>query len=110
MHLIRDLNTKFDVAQKVAATIGNFDGVHLGHQSILKKVLNKSRELKVPSMLIAFEPAAEEYFLGDKAPARLTNFREKFRFIRDFGIDWFVCLRFNQKLASMPAELFIENI
>ena len=110
MNLVRNINVKLNFAQGVVATIGNFDGVHLGHQSILNKVLSKSKSLNLPSMLVAFEPSAKEYFLGDKAPARLTNFREKFSITKKIGIDWFVCLRFNKKLASMPAEYFIEKI
>ena len=98
------------LADGVVATIGNFDGVHLGHQSVLKKITNQSAKTKLHSMVIAFEPSAKEFFLKDKAPARLTNFSEKFSLIDKLGIDYFVCLRFNHALASMPAEEFIEKI
>ena len=110
MQLIRGLNTKVPDAQGVVATIGNFDGVHLGHQAILKKLLHKSQELKLPSMVIAFEPSANEFFLGKNAPARLTNFREKFCLLEDIGIDRFVYLSFNFALAGMHAEAFVEDI
>ncbi len=110
MKLIRDIHRKPDVAHNVVATIGNFDGVHLGHQAVLEKILDKSKSLNLPSMLIAFEPSAKEFFLRDNAPARLTNFRDKFTIIKDLGIDQFVCLRFNQNLANIAAEDFIKDI
>ncbi len=110
MHLFRDINSKINIPNEVVATIGNFDGVHLGHQSILNRIIDKSKSLQLPSMLIAFEPSAKEFFLGDKAPPRLTNFREKFTIVREIGIDWFVCLRFNNSLSSMPAENFIKDV
>jgi riboflavin kinase/FMN adenylyltransferase len=92
------------------ATIGNFDGVHLGHQSVLNKITSHSAKSKLPSMVIAFEPSAKEFFLKNNAPARLNSFREKFSLIKKLGIDYFVCLRFNYALANMPAEEFIEKI
>lgn len=110
MQLIRGLPSKTPEAQRVVATIGNFDGVHLGHQAVLRKLLSKSSELNLPSMLITFEPSTKEFFLADKAPARLTNFREKFVLIKDMGIDQLVCLQFNQPFADISAEFFIEKI
>lgn len=110
MQLVRDLHPKMQNAKRVIATIGNFDGVHLGHQAVLRKLLNKSNELKLPAMLITFEPSVKELFLKDKAPPRLTNFREKFCLIEDMGIGQFVCLRFNQAFASISAESFVEEI
>ena len=110
MQLIRGFDTQAYDTQGVVATIGNFDGVHLGHQAILKKLLNKSKVLKLPSMLIAFEPSAREYFHKNKAPARLTNFREKYSLIKNIGVDYFVCLPFNQALANMSAESFVEKV
>ncbi len=92
------------------ATIGNFDGVHRGHQTVLKKLLSRSQALGLPSMVIAFEPSAKEFFLGSQAPARLTNFREKFNLLQDFGIDRFVCLSFNRTLANMPPETFVRDV
>lgn len=110
MQLIRGFDTQAYDTQGVVATIGNFDGVHLGHQAILKKLLKKSKALKLPSMLIAFEPSAREYFHKNKAPARLTNFREKYSLIKNIGVDYFVCLPFNQALANMSAESFVEKV
>lgn len=110
MQLIRGFNTKFSNNPGIVATIGNFDGVHLGHQAIFKKLLQKSSSLGLASTVIAFEPTAKEFFSKDNAPPRLTRFREKFSLINDLGIDQFVCLPFNSALANMPAESFIENV
>ncbi len=109
MQLIRTLQSYTD-PQDVVATIGNFDGVHLGHQMVLKKIIQKGRELKLPTMVIAFEPSAKEFFLKENAPARLTNFREKFSLIHELGIDKFVCLKFDSALANTPAQKFIESL
>ena len=110
MQLTRYLSTGTGRPAAYVATIGNFDGVHRGHQTVLKKLLSRSQALGLPSMVIAFEPSAREFFLGSKAPARLTSFREKFNLLQDFGIGRFVCLSFNRTLASMPPEAFVRDV
>ncbi len=110
MQLIRHLSNYKKDARGCIATIGNFDGVHLGHQKVINKLIHESKTLGLPSMVIAFEPSAKEFFLKENAPPRLTNFREKFSLIRELGIDKFVCLKFNRELASMSAEDFIKKI
>ncbi len=110
MQLIRTIHNHKSDSSGAVATIGNFDGVHLGHQVVINKITQQSKELNLPSMVIAFEPSAKEFFFGQDAPARLTNFREKFSLIDKFGIDQFICLNFNYELSSMPAETFIKKI
>lgn len=110
MQLIRTIHSHKYSALKSVATIGNFDGVHLGHQVVINKINQKSKELNLPSTVIAFEPSANEFFLKDKAPPRLTTFREKFSLLDGFNINQLVCLKFNRDLANMPAETFIKNI
>jgi riboflavin kinase/FMN adenylyltransferase len=110
MQLIRTIHNHKSNDIRSVATIGNFDGVHLGHQVVINKINQQSKALKLPSMVIAFEPSAKEFFQKNKAPARLTSFREKFSLIKNFSIDQLVCLKFNHSLASMPAESFIRNI
>ena len=110
MQLIRGLQSLTEQAHGCVATIGKFDGIHCGHQQILDAVIAKATAMNVPSVVILFEPDPQEYFLGDKAPARLTRFREKWAELEQLGIDKVLCLRFNLKLAQMPAEDFVNDI
>ncbi|MDE0410859.1 MAG: bifunctional riboflavin kinase/FAD synthetase [Gammaproteobacteria bacterium] len=110
MQLIRGFKNRRDLAGGSVATIGNFDGVHKGHQAILEKLQARSSQLGLPSMVVTFEPSANELFLGNQAPPRLTNLREKFRLIENMGINFFVCLTFDQTLASVQPEAFVQDI
>ncbi|OUR64286.1 riboflavin biosynthesis protein RibF [Methylophaga sp. 42_25_T18] len=92
------------------ATIGNFDGVHLGHQSVLNQLAMKGDALGLAPVVITFEPQANEFFAPDKAPARLSRFREKVEALRCYSIQQLCVLRFNQKLARMTAEDFIQRL
>ncbi len=92
------------------ATIGSFDGVHLGHQAILQQVTDKARQLGLPSLAMIFEPQPHEYFAGDKAPARLMRLREKLQTLFAAGIDRVLCLQFNAKFSHMSAQDFIDQI
>ncbi len=87
MELIRGLHNLADRHRACALTIGNFDGVHLGHQAILKMLVEKARELDVDACLMSFEPLPQEYFVPENAPARLTRLREKWCALEPTGID-----------------------
>ena len=89
-------------------TIGNFDGVHRGHQAILQQAREKSDQLGVPTMLICFEPQPKEFFDAFNAPARLTRFREKVTLLAKYGVDYVLCFKFNDETRSMTVEGFIE--
>lgn len=92
------------------ATIGSFDGVHLGHQAILRQLLAVARQHQLPSVVIIFEPQPHEFFSGDKAPARLMRLREKVQALLAAGVERVFCLQFNEQLRSLAAEEFIEKI
>jgi riboflavin kinase/FMN adenylyltransferase len=92
------------------ATIGNFDGVHLGHQAVLRHLLQKGRELALPATVVTFEPQPREFFQPDGAPARLTRLREKLQAMQEVGIERVVVLEFNKRLAAMSAEQFVEEL
>lgn len=91
------------------ATIGNFDGVHLGHQAVFEALGERAREHGLPSLVITFEPHPLEYFRPAEAPPRLMRVREKLEFIERAGIDRVLLLRFDQDLALMSAEDFITE-
>lgn len=110
MELIRGLHNLRDKHRGCVATIGNFDGVHRGHQKVLQQVLQKAAQLQLPSAVIIFEPQPREYFAGTEAPPRLSRFDEKVRLLRAQGIDRVVCLTFNARLRSMSAQLFVEDL
>ena len=110
MELIRGLQNIRPKHHGCVATIGNFDGVHLGHQSVLGQLAEKAEELGLPTALITFEPQPMEYFIPDKVPARLTRFREKILALQRYSVDRVCCLSFNEKLAKLSAEAFIEEI
>lgn len=110
MQLIRDLVRPGSGQRGSVATIGGFDGVHRGHQALLRALQHKGRELGLPTMVISFEPSPREYFLGKAAPARLQRFREKFATLQSLGMDRFVCLRFDDWLRSLTAAQFVERL
>ncbi len=92
------------------ATIGNFDGVHLGHQAVFAALRARARELGLPSLVITFEPQPLEYFQPEAAPPRLTRAREKLHLIREAGIERVLLLRFDQDLAMQPAPEFVRQL
>src|SRR5690606_29389463 len=98
MKLIRGLHNLEPPARGCVATIGNFDGVHLGHRVILEQVKAEAARRNLPSVVMVFEPQPREYFQGEAAPARLMRFREKLLALRETGIDYVVCLQFNRRL------------
>ena len=91
-------------------TIGNFDGVHLGHRALLAELTAKARELALPATVLTFEPHPRELFAPDQAPARLASLRDKIELLADCGVDRVHVCRFNRKLAALSAEQFVERI
>ncbi|HKK55756.1 bifunctional riboflavin kinase/FAD synthetase [Marinobacter sp.] len=118
MRLIRSLTNlkhfsqqpQASLANGCVATIGNFDGVHLGHQAIIDQVRERARALGVPSVVMVFEPQPREFFQGDDAPPRLMSFRQKFETLLNSGIDIVLCLRFDEKFRSYSGMGFIEDV
>ncbi len=108
MQIIRGLINLKPEHRGSVVTIGNFDGVHRGHQTILAQVQEKARTLGVPSLLICFEPQPREYFDVYSAPARLTRFREKVVLLTELGIDLVLCFKFDETTRSMSAQRFVE--
>ncbi len=94
----------------VALTIGNFDGVHLGHGAMLVRLTEAARGLGVPSCVMTFEPHPREFFAPDQAPTRLTSLREKLELLERAGIERVQICRFNFDFAKTTAEDFIDRI
>ena len=110
MQVIRGLHNLRAEHRGCVATIGNFDGVHLGHQAVFGHLKAKADALGLPSTVITFEPQPLEYFAPERAPARLTRMREKLQAVKESGIDRVVLLEFGPKLASMPAARFVREL
>jgi len=110
MELIRGLHNLRARHKGCVVTIGAFDGVHQGHQAVLAHLLDKSRELNLPSVVVVFEPLPREYFAPEKAPARLMSFREKIRAFEKIGVDRVLRIRFDESIRTMGAQQFIEKV
>jgi riboflavin kinase / FMN adenylyltransferase len=93
-----------------AVTIGNFDGLHLGHQAMLTRLLDVARARDLPSCVLSFEPHPREFFAPAQAPARLSSLREKAEMLRGRGIDRLHVFRFNRAFSSLSADQFIEQV
>jgi len=89
-------------------TIGNFDGVHLGHQEILKKLVSKSKKMGLPSLVVSFSVTPETFFGRPKA--RLSSFRDKHLFLESMGVDKHLLIRFNKAFSELSASSFINQI
>ncbi len=120
MYLIRGLHN-LDFFKKshpklvLHGTIGNFDGMHKGHQAILSKIKDKSNKTNGHSMVFFTEPHASEYFAAknsplNEAPPRICPWRKKFELLNDYDIDFAFFLKFNNSLRKMTPEIFISDV
>ncbi|WP_299584230.1 bifunctional riboflavin kinase/FAD synthetase [uncultured Microbulbifer sp.] len=108
--LIRGLHNLRPRHRGCVATIGSFDGVHLGHQAIIAQLQQRALEQSLPSVAIIFEPQPHEFFSAEKAPARLMRFKEKVLALFNAGVERVLCLQFNETLRGLSAEAFIQRI
>ena len=103
------------LAPQCALTIGNFDGVHRGHQAMLALLKNEAQHRSVPSCVMTFEPHPRDYFAAvarkpELAPARIATLRDKLTELARCGIDQCVVLPFNARLAAQQAQAFMEDV
>lgn len=110
MRLIRGFHNLRPDHRGSALTIGNFDGLHRGHQAVLAHLRQRANERGLVTTVMTFEPTAQEYFSPQSAPARLQRFREKLVQLRGLDVDQMLCLHFNRELADMSASGFVERI
>ena len=90
-------------------SIGNFDGIHIGHQAIVKRVVQKAHSKNIPSVITTFEPHPHEFFTPESTD-RIMGLREKYLALQELNPDYLFVMRFNKNLANTSAEDFIEEI
>jgi len=110
MRLIRGLSQLEPFKSGCVLTIGNFDGVHLGHRTVIKKLSERGKVLGLPVVIMTFEPQPLEYFLGDNSPSRLMRLREKVIEFAKLPVDNLLIVRFSRYFANCDAEQFIDDI
>lgn len=109
MHYYRSLEAIPVNMPNTVVTIGNFDGLHLGHQQVIQQVLSEANKRQLQSVVVSFDPYPKEFFIGTRVP-RLMSWREKYLALKAIGVDYFVTIPFNQTLSQMPAENFVKDI
>jgi riboflavin kinase/FMN adenylyltransferase len=91
-------------------TIGNYDGVHLGHQQIVEVLKRRAAEFGCAATVLVFEPSSKEFIDPAGAPPRLTRWREKFSALAAAGVDRLVTLRFDDQMRAMSPQSFVERL
>jgi len=110
MELVRGLQNIANAARGCVLTVGNYDGVHLGHQEMIRAVKRRAGELKAPAAVLVFEPSSKEFIDPEGAPPRLTRWREKFVALEAAGVDRLVTLQFNERMRAMSPESFVDEL
>lgn len=109
MQFLRTLQHVPAALKNTVVTIGSYDGIHLGHQEIIKQVVTRAKQEGLASVVVSFHPYPKEFFKGERVP-RLMSWREKFLALQALGVDYFLLIGFDDALASMSAEAFVKNI
>ena len=109
MKIIRGLKNYPCLTGRSVVAIGNFDGVHLGHQALLRTISERATQEDLSTVVIIFEPQPLEWFCPEQAPARLTPFHEKIRIFEKWGVDYVLCLPFDRRLSALTPQSFIET-
>jgi len=110
MELVRGLHNISQCRRGCVLTVGNYDGVHLGHQQMIGVLKTRAAELHSAATVLVFEPSSKEFIDPDGAPPRLTRWREKFLALAAYGVERLVTLRFDDCMRAMTPQSFVELI
>jgi riboflavin kinase/FMN adenylyltransferase len=110
MELVRGLHNISQRHQGCVLTVGNYDGVHLGHQKMIGALKARATELRSAATVLVFEPSSKEFIDPESAPPRLTRWREKFLALAAQGVDRLVTLRFDDYIRAMTPECFVDEL
>jgi riboflavin kinase/FMN adenylyltransferase len=108
MEYIRGLQGLEEKHRGAAITVGSFDGIHLGHGALIASTCGIAKQLAKPAMMLTFEPLPREYLSSQDPPARLTDFRERWRVLERSDLHYVCVLRFDEKLRQLSGEQFVE--
>ncbi|MBD5772682.1 bifunctional riboflavin kinase/FAD synthetase [Marinomonas colpomeniae] len=110
MELIRGIHNIRSKHKECVLTIGNFDGVHLGHGAILARVRSLAEQYDSPAGIMIFEPQPREFFAPETSPGRIGRLRDKIHLLEGQGIDYVLCMPFNPKLQQLDARAFCQQV
>jgi riboflavin kinase / FMN adenylyltransferase len=115
MKVVRGIENLTSRHRGCVVTVGNYDGVHRGHQAMIEVVRERAAELKCPSIVVAFEPSSKEFLDPEHAPPRITRWREKLLALTDLDVDYFLTLRFDERVRhtsprGFEKELMIDGL
>jgi riboflavin kinase / FMN adenylyltransferase len=110
MELVRGLHNISRTPEGCVLTVGNYDGVHLGHQKMIGVLKTRAMELRSTATVLVFEPSSKEFMDPEGAPPRLTRWREKFLALAAQGVDRLVTLRFDEYVRAMTPECFVDEL
>ena len=110
MQLVRGIHNIKASDHGCVLTIGNFDGVHLGHRRVIAGLVERAAELNCVPAVMVFEPQPQELFAPNSAPARLTRLRDKYVLLEQLGVKRLICVNFNKHFANFTAEHFVEHL
>ena len=116
MNLVRGLHNLAKAGRRhcdargCVLTVGNYDGVHLGHQHMIRVVRQRAAELDCAATVLVFEPSSKEFIDPAGAPPRLTRWREKYAALAAQGVDRLVTLRFDDEIRAMSPQSFVDQL
>src|SRR3979409_12690 len=110
MELVRGLHNLSQRHRGCVLTVGNYDGVHLGHQKLIAVLKARAAQLRSAATALVFEPSSKEFIDPEGAPPRLTRWREKFLALAAQGVERLVTLRFDESMREMTPESFVKLI
>src|SRR5476651_1226533 len=110
MELVRGLHNISRRHQGCVLTVGNYDGVHLGHQKMIGVLKSRAAELHLESTVLVFEPSSKEFIDPEGAPPRLTRWREKYLALETLGVERLVTLHFDARIRAMSPQAFVDEL